>query len=613
MERQSIIGLVLIFLILIGYQLLVPTPEPLEPVTTSQTISSNANDTNVPTLADSLAALTPKTGLAAAASIEEKDIVVETKTLKLTFSTKGGIIKEALLKNYKTFDQKPLYLITPDNNKLNLLMPTHNGEVNLSVLNFSTQDSSQVLGENDSTTIRFRLAVSRDQFFEQIYTVYGDGYLIDYGIRSDNIGISNQSLLFDWTNQLYQLENDMNENRKAAGIDYYTDELDELGKNSTSGIEETKVEAPVNWFSFKHKYFLLGLIAKDTPFKELELQTNANQNDPIIAKTLSAKTAIPVPALNQGKANFQYYLGPNDYHLLKDLEIKGFEENVYLGYAFLKPINKFILVPLFNVLEKVTSNYGILIILLVLVVKLALTPLTYKSYMSMAKMKVLAPELEEIRAKNPDDMGKQQQEQMKLYQQVGVNPLSGCIPVLATMPILFSLFFLFPNLIELRQQSFLWSTDLSTYDAPIKLPFTIPFIGSHISLFTLMMTVSSIAYAYYNNQITPTQQNSPVNMKMLSYVMPIMFMFVLNSFPAGLTFYYFVSNIVTIAQQLTIRKFVNEDKIKLILEENRKKNVEKPGKGSKFQQYLEKSLQAAEEAKKKQAEAEKKNKKGSNN
>ena len=278
---------------------------------------------------------------------------------------------------------------------------------------------------------------------------------------------------------------------------------------------------------------------------------------------------------------------------------------MYLGYAFLKPINEYILVPLFNVLEKVISNYGLIIICLVLIVKLLLTPLTYKSYISMAKMRLLAPELAELKEKNGDDMAKQQQDQMKLYQQVGVSPLSGCVPVLATMPILFSLFFLFPNLIELRQQSFLWAPDLSTYASFIKLPFTLPFYGSHVSLFTLLMTASSIAYAYYNNQITPTQPG-PVNMKVLSYIMPLMFMFVLNNFPAGLTFYYFVSNVVTIAQQLIIRSFVDEDKIKLILDENRAKNANGEKKQSKFQKYLEKTLQAGEEAKRKQAELDKK-------
>ncbi len=262
------------------------------------------------------------------------------------------------------------------------------------------------------------------------------------------------------------------------------------------------------------------------------------------------------------------------------------------------------LVPLFNLLEQFISNYGLLIILLVVIIKLLLTPLTYKSYISMAKMRLLAPELEEIKKKNPDDMAKQQQDQMKLYQEVGVSPFSGCIPVLATMPILLSLFFLFPNLIELRQQPFLWASDLSTYDSFLKLPFTIPFYGNHISLFTLFMTLSSIAYAYYNNQMTPTQPG-PVNMKLMSYIMPVMFMFVLNSFPAGLTFYYFVSNIVTIAQQLVIRRFVDEDKIRKVLEENKKKNTDKPKQQSKFQKYLEKSLQAADEARKKQEELDK--------
>jgi YidC/Oxa1 family membrane protein insertase len=210
--------------------------------------------------------------------------------------------------------------------------------------------------------------------------------------------------------------------------------------------------------------------------------------------------------------------------------------------------------------------------------------------------------LNEMKERVGDDMAKQQSEQMKLYQEVGVSPLSGCVPVLATMPILFALFMLFPNLIELRQKSFLWANDLSTYDAFIKFP-AIPFIGSHLSLFTVLMTMSSIAYAYYNNQTTPTQPG-PVNMKAMSYVFPLMFMFVLNSYPAGLTFYYFVSNVVTIAQQLLIRRFVDEDKIKAVLDENRRKNA--AGEGKKpggFQALLQKQLAAAEEARKQADEA----------
>ena len=296
-------------------------------------------------------------------------------------------------------------------------------------------------------------------------------------------------------------------------------------------------------------------------------------------KTAVADVLLPMADVKAGKGNYKFFFGPNDYQLLGDVAPE-FDRNVYLGYAFLKPINKYFFVPVFGLFEKVFSNYGLLIIALVVFVKLLLTPLTYKSYVSMAKMRVLQPELNEIKERVGDaDPTKLQAEQMKLYQQVGVSPLNGCIPVLATMPVLMSLFFLFPNLIELRQQPFLWSHDLSTYDAFFKFP-TLPFIGSHLSLFTVMMTASSIAYAYYNNQITPTQPG-PVNMKALGYVFPLMFMFVLNSFPAGLTFYYFVSNVVTIAQQLLIRRVVDEGKLKTILDENRRKiasgEVKKPG------------------------------------
>jgi YidC/Oxa1 family membrane protein insertase len=266
---------------------------------------------------------------------------------------------------------------------------------------------------------------------------------------------------------------------------------------------------------------------------------------------------------------------------------------VYFGWPIVRIINRYFIVNVFHFLEKFISNYGIIIIILVLLIRVLLLPLSYKSYISLAKTKVLQPEIEEIKARNGDDMAKVQQEQMKLYQQVGVNPLSGCIPVLLQMPILLALFSLFPNLIELRQKEFLWSSDLSTYDSIATLPFAIPFYGSHVSLFTILMTISSVAYAYFNNQVSTIQ--GP--MKSLQYIMPIMFMFILNSLPAGLTFYYFVSNVISIGQQVIIRKFVDESKIRRVLEENKLKNKDK--KKSRFAQRLEDALKNAEEAKKK--------------
>lgn len=602
MDKNFVIGLVLIMLMLIGYQILVPKPVEPTPVAEVKREPSKASSVTSDSTHNS------SQSIDSASVVPAKDLVIETKDTRVVFTSKGGVMKEVLLKNYKTYDQKPLYLIAEKHNDFKIDFPTQTGYVRITDQPFTTDAQDRTLSEKDSAVVTYRATLKNNQVVEQTYVVHGSGYLIDYGIKSNGVGQADKLVQFDWDNDLLQLENDMKKNREVVTVNYYTDELKSLPTSPTSN-EEEKTADPVKWFTIKHKYFLAGLIAKQQPLTNVALRANVNPNDSVIVKNMNVAAGIPMAAVQKGEANYQFYLGPNEYHIVDKVKAENFDQNVYLGYAFLKPINKFVLVPLFNLLEKFVSNYGLLIILLVLFVKTLLTPLTYKSYISMAKMKLLAPELEQIRQQNPDDMAKQQQDQMKLYQQVGVSPLSGCIPVLATMPILFSLFFLFPNLIELRQQSFLWASDLSTYDSFIKLPFTVPLgIGNHISLFTILMTISSIGYAYYNNQNTPTQPG-PVNMKALGYVMPLMFMFVLNSFPAGLTFYYFVSNIVTIAQQLLIKRFVNEDKIRNILEENRKKNATGEKKQTKFQKYLEKSLQAAEEAKKKQADLEKRAKK----
>jgi YidC/Oxa1 family membrane protein insertase len=407
----------------------------------------------------------------------------------------------------------------------------------------------------------------------------------------DNI-LRNEPLQFNWVNRLRRLELDMEQSRITSTINYYTtnNDFNQISESSKSP-EEQRIETPLQWVALKQKFFLSSIIARNTSFAGGVLQTNVDPADSNTVKTLQANLLIPVSELKGGGGNFTFYFGPNDYQVVKYVA-EGFGENVYFGWPIVRVVNRYFIVPLFHLLEKVTNNYGLIIILLVVIVKMLLLPLSYKSYISLAKTKVLQPEIQAIKDKYGDDMQKVQQEQMKLYGQVGVNPLSGCIPVLLQMPILLALFSLFPNLIELRQKEFLWSSDLSTYDSIASLPFTLPIYGSHISLFTILMTLSSIAFAYFNNQVSTVQ--GP--MKSLQYVMPVMFMFILNSLPAGLTFYYFVSNMVTIGQQLVIRRFVDEDKIKRVLEENKIKNKDK--KKSKFQQRLEDALKNAEEAKK---------------
>ncbi|HEY9490300.1 MAG TPA: membrane protein insertase YidC, partial [Chryseosolibacter sp.] len=459
----------------------------------------------------------------------------------------------------------------------------------------------------DTTVVTFEMRLSDGSSLRHIYSVPDKGYEIGYSIEQKGLGekIAGNHLTFQWNDKILPMEKDLNETRNNSTVTYYevNDGFDYLTERST-GTELETFSQPLKWVSIKQKFFLSAIIAANH-FSGGEVSSITNVADSSMVEYAKVKLFIPKTSLVADEADFKFYIGPNDYQEI-DVIAEDFERNVYLGWPPIYWINKFVIFPVFNFLTKIISNYGLIIVVLVLLLKLVLAPLSYRSYLSMAKMRVLKPELDAIKANVGEDMQKVQQEQLKLYQQVGVNPISGCIPVLLQMPILFAMFYLFPASIELRQQPFLWAEDLSTYDSVIKLSFTIPFgVGNHISLFTLIMTLSTLIYTWQNNQLSSVQ--GP--MKSMSYVMPVIFLFFLNSFPAGLTFYYFVSNLVTFAQQAIIRRFVDEDKIKLILEENRKKNIAGGGKKSKFMSRLEEAMKASEETRKKVDEERKKGKK----
>jgi YidC/Oxa1 family membrane protein insertase len=337
----------------------------------------------------------------------------------------------------------------------------------------------------------------------------------------------------------------------------------------------------------------------DIPMKRAEFATDIEGLTDDYVKRGKAKVEIPLAEVTNKAGEFKYYFGPNNYKTLQKVG-PDFEENVYLGWFPISLVNKYVIINVFYILEKYISSYGWIIIILVLLIKLALSPLSYKSYVSMAKTKVLKPQLDEIKEKHGGDMQKAQADQMELYRKVGVNPLSGCIPLLLQMPILFAMFYFFPSSIELRQESFLWATDLSTYDSVLSLPFEIPFYGDHVSLFTILMTLSTLLITWSQGQVSSVQ--GP--MKNIQYLMPVIFMFVLNSFPAALSFYYLIANLITFGQQTLIRRMIDEDKIIAILEENKKKNVNK--KTSKFQQRLQEAMKASEEAKKQKGKNKKK-------
>jgi YidC/Oxa1 family membrane protein insertase len=592
MDKNSISGIVLIMAMLLGYQYFFA---PVEPVPTEQvakktttTVKPKANViVATPTLPDS------------SVQIKEQLIKLENKNIVVTLSNYGGKIKSVTLKNYRSYSNynagksEGIQMFDSNKDQFDVEIPTGNTKIKLNALIYDVQ-------ENKGNVV-FTSTLATGQKISQTYTLGEENFELGYSIDAKNAAsiITGADYTIHWKENLVQNEKDINEERKAT-INYLLtedEEFDNLSENP-SGIEADNLIKPTQWISFKKKYFLTGLIPQGFEIKKASLTSTPNLADSLHIKTLDATLTASAQDLIQGKSNFKFYFGPNDYSIIKTVA-PSFGKNVKLSYDFLLPLTKYIFVPLFDFLESIVSNYGLLIILLVLIIKTALLPLTYKSYVSMAKTRILAPEIAAIKEKIGDDPARVQQETMKLYGEVGVNPLSGCVPVLATMPVLMAVFMLFPNLINLRQESFLWANDLSTFDSILTLPFAIPFYGTHVSLFCLLMTASQLAYGYYNNQITPDQPGQPINMKMMAYITPVIFMFVMNSFSAGLSFYYFVSNLVTIGQQLAIRYFVNEDKIKALLDANRLKIAAGGGaKKSRFSQYLQTQLKSMEEQQK---------------
>lgn len=596
MDRNQVIGIVLIALMLVGYFAYMDSqPKKQTQGTETTKVVQQQTTAKKDTVADSaeVEAFKKKLGsLAAAATGKEEDIVLENDDVKLILSTKGGAVKSALLKKYVTHSGAPLYLFNENNANVALLASTPSGEVDLNKVYYAPVQEK--IG--DTSVVKFRINLGENKFIEKQYALAKTGFEVKHALNFKGVDdiINNAPVKMQWKEQMPKLEYDLELSRNASTINYYTveDGFDNLAESSKDE-ESIRLGKGVKWVSIKQKFFNTGIIAENQ-FEGADLTTSVNLADTITVKNATAEILFPVGDLKTGKGNFKFYFGPNHFQTLKDVT-EGYGKNVTLGIPVINWINRFITIPTFNFLQKFIGNYGIIIIILAILVKVILLPLSYKSQLSMAKMKVLKPEIDEIKEKHGDDMQKVNTETMALYQKVGINPLSGCIPVLLSMPVLFAMFSFFPNSIELRQQSFLWAHDLSTYDAPIHLPFKIPFYGAHVSLFTLLMTISTLVYTYYNNQVSTV--TGP--MKSLSYIMPVIFLFVLNSFPAGLSFYYFVSNILSIGQQLLFKRMVDEDKIKLSLEENRKKIASGQGKKSKWMQRVEEAMKAREEMEKK--------------
>ncbi|MCA8829213.1 membrane protein insertase YidC [Hymenobacter pini] len=583
MDRNSAIGVFLMAALLLIYLQFAPKPEPEKAAPAKTTATATAPGAALAP-ADSAALARQLGTFAAAAQGTAQTTELKNDRLTVSFSSKGGRVEAVRLNNYKTFFGKPLDIFDAKSAQLDTRFRTTDGrQVKLSDLYFRAEPQG-------SNALRFVADVAGGQI-EQLYTLPANSYELSYNLRFNglNSAVAQEPLTFTFVDNVRQTEQDRKQNRNHTTINRYLASGDHTAlAEASEKPEEIKVTEPLKWVAHKHDFFVAGIVA-DHEFSSGQLNSTVDLNDTTYIKTLSTTLAIPAADVQQGKANFRFYFGPNSFNILKDVA-PDFDRNVYLGWGLFRWVNRFVVLPVFHFLEQFISSYGIIIVLLVVLIKLVTWPLTYKTYESQAKMKVLKPELDAIKAKYPDDQVKQQQETMKLHQSMGVNPLSGCIPTLLTIPILFAMFQFFPNAIELRQQSFLWAHDLSTYDDLIKLPFTVPFLGNHISLFTVLMTLSTLAMTYQSNQSNSAMQGP---MKFYSYLMPVVFFFVLNSFAAGLTWYYLVSNLVTMAQQAITRRFVDDASVRAKLEANKEKNKDK--KPSGFAARLQDAMKQAQE------------------
>lgn len=605
MDRNSVIGFSLLVLLLIGYiyynqynkaqyeeQKVAdsiahakahPKPEAKE---VAETAAVQPEEEDI--LNDSARA-----ALAPAFKGEEEKVVLENKDLKLEFTTRGAFPVSALLKQYKTYEQEPLYLFDGKNNKFSAILPVNDGATATSDLYYTVEKKQT---EEGYQSLVFTADMGDGKEVHFTYTLPEKGYMLQTDLHLE--GMSTNSLEATWQTEALHTEKDLKNERRNSQIYYrFTDKDDDYF--TIDEKDETKTfDDPVKWVGFRLHFFATALVS-EKGLNRVKVVGNTEIEDSSIVATNTNTFDLP---LENKSAHYKLYIGPNHYNTLRSFDI-GLEEMVPLGYGpmfFVKYINKGLIIPIFNMLSKFISNYGIIIMLMTIIIRLLLSFFTYKSYLSAAKMRVLKPEIDELRAQYKDDQQKFGMEQMKLYRQAGVNPLGGCLPTLFQLPILFAMFYFFPSSIELRQESFLWANDLSTYDSIASWNAQIPILssiyGNHISLFTILMTVSSLFLALYNRNMTAQDPNNPM-LKYLPFIFPFMLLGVFNKMAAALTFYYFFSNLISIAQQFIIQKYViNEDAIHAKIQE--KKN--QPTQKSKWQERLEQMQQTQMEKAKQQ-------------
>ena len=552
--------------------------------------------------------------LTAAREAEAEEFIVENDVMAVLFSTRGGQIKGVTLKDYTQYSprgkrDRKIEMMDPATARFGLSFYLKNGLKNVPVNTLDYVFTAQpVVGEADGAkSVVMRLPVAEGAYLEYRYLIYDTeaperDYLVDFDVRLVNMApeMANQTQIqIDWANTTFQNEKGFQNENMYTTLSYrFPDEtsIEELGMSE--GAKSKNISTQVNWVAFKQQFFSSVFIAPDNvSYANLAFDTAAPESS--LLKTFTAQMGVPYTPQTEGY-DFAFYFGPNKYSILKKIGEPGgadiyLERLVPLGWGIFGWVNRWCVIPVFDFLRNYIGSFGIIIFILVLLVKLVISPLTYKSYVSMAKMRLVKPQIDELAKKypKPEDAMKKQQATMELYKKAGINPMGGCIPMLIQMPILIAMFRFFPASIELREQPFLWADDLSSYDSIVNLPFSIPFYGDHVSLFALLMAVSLFGYSWFNYQQTASSQPQMAGMKfMMVYMMPIMMLFWFNSYSSGLCYYYLLSNIFTIGQTLVIRRMVDDNKIHAIMQANAAKKSK--GKKSKFQQRYEELMRQQE-------------------
>ncbi len=515
---------------------------------------------------------------------------LENNKIKVKFASKGAKVYSVELKDFKTHEGKPLILFDGDKNKFGFNFFHNNRILNTNDLYYSLENTATT-----DSTISFKLNLGDNQFMAFNYTLSPDSYMLDFDIEQngmDDIIQSNRGGFdLNWNLDLLAQEKGRKNEIQYSGtyFKYDQDETDDIAGKSG---EET-FRTPVKWVAYKDQFFSSVLIAKDVfASGSTSIQVHPEEENLPYVSTNKTELVIPYEGGAHNVKSFQFFFGPNKFKILNKYKDLGLKDMIPLGWGIFGWVNRYIVIPIFNWLEGSIASYGLIIFILTLIIKLGLFPLTYKSYMSTAKMKVLKPQIDEINEKIPAEKSMERQKAtMALYQKAGVSPLGGCLPMVLQMPILFAMFRFFPNSIELRQQSFLWATDLSSYDSILQLPWNIPFYGDHVSLFCLLMSITNIVYTKMNQEMTQSTSQMP-GMKGMMYMMPVMFLVFFNNYAAGLSYYYFISTLITILQTVLIRRFVDEEAILAKLKANQKK----PKKKSGFQARLEEMAKQQQKA-----------------